>query len=321
MDVNIPFPFIVGRGRSGTTLLRSMLDSHPLLAIPNESHFVVPFLKDRRLAQQPLDINAFWSAITERGRRFGQWGVPPDSLKAALSEDAPTTVEDALRSTFRAYALWRGKPRYGDKTPIHVLHIKLLSDRFPEARFIHMIRDGRDAALSYLDVDFGPNTLAEAAVYWRRFVRAGRAAGNRLSPSRYLEVRYEDLAANPREVLDRVSDFLDLRFDEAMLTYHERRDLVPVGAIHHQNLRIPPTKALRDWRVEMSARDVRTFEGVAGDLLDELGYPRARGRSVAIALAGVRARIFVERRRLARRVSGSGWHPAKAGHSSNPQSK
>jgi sulfotransferase family protein len=287
-----------------------MLDSHPLLAIPNESHFVVDFLKDRRLAQRPLNLDVYWSAITERGRRFREWGVPPETLKAALSQDAPTTIEDALRSTFRAYALWRRKPRYGDKTPIHVLHIELLSDRFSEARFVHMIRDGRDVALSYLDARFGPNTLEEAAVYWRRFVRAGQAAGTKLSPSRYLEVRYEDLTANPREVLARVSDFLDLRFDEAMLAYHERRDLVPDGAIHHKNLRMPPTKALRDWRAEMSARDVRTFEAVAGDLLDELGYPRAGGRSVAIALAGLRARVFVERRRVARRLSGSGWHPA-----------
>ena len=123
---------------------------------------------------------------------------------------------------FALYTSRQGKARYAEKTPINVLHIELLADVFPEARFIHLIRDGRDVALSYLDTDFGASSLPEAAVQWRRFVRKGRRSGARVGAHRYQEVRYEDLVADPDTVLRSLCEFIDLPFDPSMLRYHER---------------------------------------------------------------------------------------------------
>src|SRR5215212_5409627 len=121
------FPFVVGCSRSGTTLLRALLDGHPLVAVPPESHFVLapdPRALRRALRHEP------W---------FGLWGIEPPELRGL-------DVADAVRAVFAAYGAVHGKPRYADKTPHYVSHLPLLAERFAEARFVHVVRDGRDVA-------------------------------------------------------------------------------------------------------------------------------------------------------------------------------
>jgi sulfotransferase family protein len=310
-----PFPFVVARGRSGTTLLRAILDAHPDLAIPGESHFAVSFGERRREFERPggfatepflRDLLRHWG--------FRRWELPEQDVRAAFDETPPSNVADGIRLAFALYARSRGKPRYGDKTPGFVLHIGMLAELFPEARFVHLIRDGRDVALSYLDTDFGVATLTDAAIYWERFVRAGRAAGNALGPGRYLEVRYEDLVADVERTTVRVCEHIDLPFDPAMLRYFERSASLDglSHAEHHQNISLPPTSGLRDWRTQMAPADVALFEALAGDLLTELGYERATERAgVRAAALAARARAGLAVRRVARRgrksLDGPAW--------------
>jgi Sulfotransferase family len=273
-----PFPFIVARGRSGTTLLRAMFDSHPQMAVPPESHFVVPLLKRRRSLERRgmLSIEAF---VADLGNRYGfrRWELDVATVEDHLRASGPVDLPTAIRDVFALYADRQGKARYAEKTPVNVLHLELLATTFPEARFVHLIRDGRDVALSYLDADFGATSVPEAAVHWRRFVREGRRAGAVLGPGRYREVRYEDLIAGPEDVLRSLCDFLELSFDPAMLTYHTRAgDLLRTTSHqeHHGRIALPPTSGLRDWRRDMGARDLAAFEAIAGDVLDDVGYDR-----------------------------------------------
>jgi hypothetical protein len=285
-----PFPFIVGYGRSGTTLLRAMLDAHPDVAIPDESHFVVPMLSHRRRYERSggFDVRRF---ATDLLGHFGfrGWKLHPEEAREAFRAGPPRSVPDGLRLAYRLYAGHHGKRRYGDKTPIHVLHVPLLAEGFPEARFVHVIRDGRDVAASYLQQSFGPRTVAEAAVRWKRAIGRGRRAGRRLGPGRYRELRYEQLVQDPERHLRDVCAFLDLAFDPAMLRYHQE-DRVAGERPHYRNVAFPPTPGLRDWRREMSPQDVATFEAIAGRLLEDLGYPRGapRLRPEARARAGLR---------------------------------
>jgi hypothetical protein len=316
------FPFIVARGRSGTTLLRAMLDSHPDMAVPNESHFVVQVAK-RRARYEPegrLDLPRFTRDLLGHWA-FRRWELPDDEVLEAFRADPPADVPAAVRTVYRAYARHHGKGRFADKTPSYVLNVGLLAATFPDARFVHMIRDGRDVALSYLDTDFGSRTLGQAALYWDRFVRAGRRAGARLGPDRYLEVRYEDLVAEPEPVLKELCVFVGLDFDERMLRFHERADeLVPTLSHneHHRNLYKPLTAGLRDWRRDLAPRDAAVFEVLAGELLDELGYEHAAARPGGVARVvatwirfttqvrrvahGMRVRGRKLRRRLGRRL-------------------
>ena len=130
------------------------------------------------------------------------------------------TTGEAIAAVFAAYAAQRGKPRWGDKTPLYMQHLDLLDRLFPDARFVHPIRDGRDAALSFLAVPPGlmtegwghPRDAAGFACQWAIEVRAARRLGARVGADRYLEVRYEELVADPDTVLRAVCAFAELEF-------------------------------------------------------------------------------------------------------------
>ncbi|MCU1429550.1 MAG: sulfotransferase, partial [Actinomycetia bacterium] len=273
------FAFVVGCPRSGTTLLRAMLDSHPELAIPGESYFVVELAPAfRRRWWRRFDRDAFASAVCGH-ERFQQWGLADADVRAALTSAAPTSYADAVRVVYGLYARRHGKARYGDKTPNYVLQLPLLAELFPEARFVHIVRDGRDVALSVTNIDeWGPKRVPGAAKYWVQHVGAGRDAGAALGPARYLDIRYEDLVAEPERVLRSVCEFLDLEFDDAMLTYYERFDEVIAPDLlpqYHQRLREPP-KVQSRWRTEMTEADREAFEAHAGPLLAAYSYPTGR---------------------------------------------
>jgi hypothetical protein len=267
------FPFVVGCSRSGTTLLRAMLDSHPELAIPGESHFIPElwgsFGRKRWSRRRARELHD-----TLRGHpRFEKWQLADDDVVAAL--EGARGFPDAIRGLYRGCARARGKPRYGDKTPDYVDHISLLAEFFSEARFVHLIRDGRHVALSLVDVPFGPDTLPSAATYWADKVRAGRRAGGAAGTRRYLEVRYEELVRDPGSSLKEVSAFIDLPFDPAMLRYTERSDEVVAAALRpdvHSRVAEPPTEGVRDWRRDLSPDDAAHLTALIGDLLEELGY-------------------------------------------------
>jgi hypothetical protein len=283
-----------------------MLDSHPEMAVPDESHFVVNMGLERRRYERVdrLDLDMFLSDLIDHFG-FQRWGLPPEEVVASFRASAPDSFPEAIRHAFALYARSHGKSRYGDKTPGYVMSMRFLADLFPESRFIHVIRDGRNVSLSYLDGGWGPKTLVGNAIYWRRFVRHGRKEGERLGASRYCEVRFEDLLDDPERELRAICRFLELEFDDAMLRYFERAHTLLATPNHHEThgaLYLPPTKGLRDWRREMSNEDVTLFEAVAGDLLSELGYERAtthvpvRARLVARQQwAGVQARRVAHR--------------------------
>lgn len=298
-----PFPFLVGRGRSGTTLLRAMFDSHPELAIPHESHFVVTMGMKRKAYERPagFDAGRFVDDLSSTG--FARWGLDATAVKRRLADEGTRSYQSAVRGVFSHYALDRGKPRYADKTPIYVLHIDYLAELFPEAQFIHIIRDGRDVALSYMDVDFGPAGLEEAAIHWKRFVNAGRRAGAHLGESRYAEVRYEALMADPEREVRRLCSFVDLDFQDTMLNYFERAQDIVGSDECHRNLYSPPGRALRDWRSAMTPRQVAHFDALAGDTLEELGYERPyRPAALTDRLRAQGHWMAVQSRRAARRA-------------------
>jgi hypothetical protein len=310
-----PFPFIVGSGRSGTTLLRAMLDSHPALAVPDEVSFIVrlsrPHYARRYGWPRRFEVGPCLDLLLANGS-LQRWRLGADEIRSALlGPPGPPagSFAEAVRRLYRRWAERQGKTRYADKTPMHVLHLRRLGRMFPEARFVHLVRDGRDVALSYLEAAWGPSTVEDAAVEWRHRVAAGRRAGRSLGADRYLEVHYEDLVAGPRPVVERVCEFIDLSWDDRLLRHQERAELV-IGATRfpeaHQRLRLPPTPGLRNWRTEMDDADVARFEAIAGPQLEAFGYELVSGRVGAVE------RLRADRRVAAAFASRS-WTLAVAG--------
>jgi len=289
--------FVLGVSRSGTTMLRVMLDRSPGIAIPDETFFI-PQLAHRH--RGVVDPAKFLDDL-RRLPRLAAWGVPAadfaDRLRPGMN------IGEALDAVFSAYAAKYSKPRWGDKTPMYMRHLGLVERLFPNAQYIHLIRDGREAALAFLDMPEGvvtrtwahPRSAAGFACEWRTEVRRARELGRRVGPSRYVETRYEDLVSDSDGVVRSVCDFAGLPFEPEMLEYVGAVDLT--AKPHHQRLLQPPTRGVRDWRSEMSRQDTLGFEAIAGDLLTEVGYELLgattvrRGARAAVPLAWYRARM------------------------------
>lgn len=273
-------------GRSGTTLLRLMLDAHPDLAIPPETGFLLPFFAS---GQDRPTWEEFHRQITGF-HTFPDAGLSAERFGRELARQRGFSLARGTRLFYRLYAERHGKRRWGDKTPVYGQHLPAIRRLLPEARFIHLIRDGRDVALSLRERWFAPSRdAADLARHWRDQVTATRAAGAR--DPHYLEVRYEDLIFTTRPTLERVAGFLDLPFRAEMERYTETARLRlaevqdqrrPDGSVitreqrmeQHPFVHLPPQPArVERWRREMTAAERASFAAEAGDLLRELGYP------------------------------------------------
>ena len=271
MSAEGPF-FVVGCPRSGTSLLRNLLRSHSRLAMPPESHFVPAFY---RAWGDPADDRA---ARRLGARILGLHWIRRWELDAGPELfDGCRRYRDVVDRLFGAYARREGRPRWGDKTPGYALQLPVVAAIFPEARFVQIVRDGRDAALSLLEVGFGPGNLYTAARYWQEHVLAARRDGERLGAGRYLEVRYEDVLRATEPTLRRVCEFLGEPFEERVLT------LTPVDMDRFVEVFGPRRGRqasltevvpgnLDKWRGRMAPADLALFEAVAGPSLRAFGF-------------------------------------------------
>ena len=240
--------------------------------------------------------------VLEQDRYFDDWQLPVEVLETLRADPRVQTGADAVAGLYAAYATARGKPRYADKTPSHLQAVDLLAERFPNARFLHIVRDGRDVTASVLTMDFGPERFAEAARSWRRRVLRAHRSGQTLGPLRYREVHYEQLVADPEAVLREACAFFEVEYSPAMLQYHERADefLGGLRHTHHiQGIRRPPTVGVRNWRLDLTPHQISVFDEIAGTALDALGYERSGLRRSSRARAEAAA---VEAKMTARRT-------------------
>jgi sulfotransferase family protein/glycosyl transferase family 4 len=304
IDTLLPMPVVVGVGRSGTTLLRLMLDAHPELSVPAETGFLLPVFEAIR-AHEEIDAAGFADLVTS----FPTWpdlALEAADFTAAVLHLDPFSVTAGTREFYRLYAAARGKSRWGDKTPTYGQLVPEVLDVLPEAHFVHIVRDGRDVALSFRKTWFSPTRdVAGLARHWADQIRTTReqAAGRAC----YTEVRYEDLLAAPADTLRRICAAIDLDYDPAMLDYHrtaavrlgELRDRVlPDGVTvisqqdrldNHRFTSRPPDRARAGrWRGEMTRAEQGAFATQAGELLSELGYDSAPVAPPMLAPVSVR---------------------------------
>lgn len=271
-----PF-FILGAGRSGTTLLRAMLEAHPDVHIPPENPLEVTIRDYRRYSRLPWTVllRIVLSRL-EYHATWDRWDLPLGELYRALSAAPPRarSLAAVLDALYRAH-LMRHKPsaiRWGDKTPPNTVVLPELRHVFPDLRVIHALRDGRDVVRSFMEVS--REGLPYFAAWWVRAVARARAFGARW-PAQYLEVRYEDLVRDPAATIRRIAAFLELAFDERMLR-HSELDL-RLGDVERYRalggVREPiHERSIGRWRTEFDAGQIAELERVLGPTLAALGY-------------------------------------------------
>lgn len=189
--------FLVGCQRSGTTMLRLVLDSHSNISCGPETRFLT-------------DLERIVGRDWERLARFG-----------FTQEEWLARIADFFGGIHREYARRRGKSRWADKTPRYAMSLDFITRVFPDAQIVHLIRDGRDVVVSHRK-RFGYWSAVKCVVKWPRYIRAARAVGRSLPAGRYFELRYEETVANPEATLRELFDFLGEPWEESVLDYQRR---------------------------------------------------------------------------------------------------
>lgn len=271
-----PF-FIFGCPRSGTSLLTRMLDSHPNLAIPYETHLynrVYPLVRRYCDLSRPRTRARLVAEIL-RTDPLTKWSPRP-SLAETLAAISRDDFHGIFEGLMRAWTRRQGKSRWGEKTPPHTLCWRTILAGFPDLQVIHLIRDGRDVALSHKAAPFGPKHVYAVAQRWVQYLSAAEEAQAALGERAFLSVRYEDLVAEPERELRRICTFLGEGFTPAMLAFHNDAITYPTDRRNFDNLRRPLlSDNTEKWRRRMSARELRIFEAVAGAELERYGYARS----------------------------------------------
>jgi hypothetical protein len=290
--------FIVGVGRSGTTLLRLMLHHHPEIAIPYESHFIDEYydhLADYGDLHDEANLKRLVDAIlAEPLLKMWDHTFTTEGVQSRIRE---RSLSGVLNVVYEEYAAGKGKTRWGDKSD-YLDRMYVINELFPNAQFIHIIRDGRDVARSVLKLPWGPNDIIRAAEWWERYVWLGRRTGRMLGKERYAEVKYEDLLESPERELRRLCQYLRLEFAPSMLEYYRDADqAIPEGRkAQHYNAN-SPVQASRafSWKREMDTCDIALFDRHAGSVLQELGYERPPVHVGKLRLGWRMARILLRR--------------------------
>ncbi len=281
-----PYVFIVGCPRSGTTLLGRMVDAHPSLAIVHESRWIPTWYQNRvGLTRDGCVTEKFISKLTAY-KRFPKLGLDARELEKLFSAKKPMSYAFFTRALFDLYGRRQDKPLVGDKTPRYVRDIPTLHELFPAARFVHIIRDGRDVSLSIMEwskarhtvggfSSYARDPVATAALWWEWQVRLGREAGATLRGDLYHELRYESLVGDPITTCRALCEFLKVPFEESMMRFHEGKTIHDSG-LDAKKAWLPVTSGLRDWRSQMTESDLTSFEANSGGLLEALGYEIVR---------------------------------------------
>ncbi len=259
MDINNPI-FIVGSGRCGTSMLLQIINRFSGVSIPAESHFI-PSLY-RKYGDNYLDDNAILSLLADikSSRYVSDWDFKFNDC-AIISNVHRKTYSGVIRSLYECYAGQKGKARWGDKTPSYLKDLVLLSKCFPDAKFIHIVRDGRDCALSVMKCAWGPMNLYKAALWWTNSMLKGKEQIDLLRKNRedfaeiYKEFKYEDMIRLPESNLRELFEFIGESFDSKLLENYE---------INRNNV--------YKWKSEFNENDKELFESVAGDVLRGYGY-------------------------------------------------
>jgi hypothetical protein len=254
-----------------------MLNSHPAIAVPDETKIFEAFvpllplygdLRQAALLRRLVSDVLAWRWV----RRLPS--VP--DVEAILRSVERPTLGGVFEALLSLWARGQGKARWGEKTPNHLYFWPFIEAAFPQARVVHIVRDGRDVALSQVKAPFGPKTIATAAERWVRFVECIHAIGLSIGPGRYLEARYEDLLAWPRETITRILQLIGEPYDPMVLQFHVDAATAGTDSVNDANIRKPLLVGnTGKWQDGLSRRQLIVFEAIGGQALDVYGYARA----------------------------------------------
>lgn len=268
--------FVLGCPRSGTTVLYHMLLSAGNFAVyraeSNVFNLLAPKFRGMRLAADRKQLLDVWL----KSKLFRVSALDASQISARIMSDCHSGG-DFLRILMQEIAAQQGVARWADTTPEHLLHMQEIKSQIPDALFIHIVRDGRDVALSYAKQGWShplpwdrADRVGVAGLYWEWLVGKGQEQGRSLG-SDYLEIRFEDLVSKPQETLSRVGSFIDQDLD------YESIQRAGIGSVSKPNSSFTGDtegsfNPVARWKNKMSPDEISDFEALVGTALRRLGY-------------------------------------------------
>jgi hypothetical protein len=250
--------FILGAPRSGTTFLASLLE-HTVYGKPFESQFIVKFYKSLSrygdISQRANFKRLVANILKERAVQQWRLDIDLDEFYDRMEGDySYAHITDSLLLLKNRQD---GLEYWGDKTPQYIDNFDIIYELFPQARYIYIVRDGRDVALSLLEKGWGPNNIYACAKFWARLNRENARMDSLIESGEMLFLRYEDLVANPRGVTKSVYEFLSQPIDEESVESLSKST---------------KTDNFFKWKKKLSPRQIRVFDSIASRSLSRFGY-------------------------------------------------
>lgn len=294
---------ILGAQRSGTSLLSRMLNQHPEIGVPQESHVYSHFYDIRHLYGD-LALRHNQRLLLKDIVSFGDvrlWSPAIDIEDADRNISGPGfgAVVDAMMTS---WASKQGKSCWGEKTPSHIDFVDPILGHFPDIKIVHIVRDPRDVCLSMIRARFGPKNHFAAATAWSKYLSKVRDLKERYPKTKIIEVRYEELLGSPKTVLEELCTQLGVDYADTMLQFHDDVHPYNTDKTNLENLRRPlMSNNTGKWRREFSERAVATIERIAEESMAEYGYSLSAERLPEIS--AVRRVLYQLDNRLKRIVS------------------
>ncbi|GAA4290504.1 sulfotransferase family protein [Aestuariibaculum suncheonense] len=268
--------FILGNPRSGTTLLRLLLNAHSCIGVPPECGMIQWWHSTYKAwgADEHLLAQDFLGDIL-RSKKIEDWHINPADITNILEADY--TYAEVFDAIYRQYT---GKPIIGDKNNYYIHHLHTLKHIYPKAKYIHLVRDGRDVACSYLqlqhlnqELKYIPkvsNNIERIAGEWDANVSK---IDNFLESENALVIRYEDVLSDTKKTLQLVCAFLGTAFEPDMLSYYTNNN-EPESTLHWKTKVLEPldTRNFNKFKTVLSESELDLFHAVAGNTLKKYNY-------------------------------------------------
>jgi len=273
------FFFIVGAPRSGTTLVQAILSSHPHVAIPPETEFFLFFSGE---GDDSVGDGELIRYLTSHAWLDQQ--MDGSELERRFREQSDQTVRSLFVQMMEMQSEKYGKPRLGEKSPHHCRHVERIGRMFPNARFIHMVRDPRDVTASLMKMPWSRGSYLSSAREWRRLLTEHQRLLEEMDSSRYMGVRYESLVADTEAEVRRVCVFLDEPFKVDMLDFHQRQESgfdARESEWKGGTMRPVEGTSVQRFERDLSLRQIAGVQREVGPLLEVFDYePCQTGRCV-----------------------------------------
>jgi len=270
--------FIVGCPRSGTTLLATILDRHPEIAVTPETKFLTEFMKTHSWMNGSRDKVADMATAICDDPFLRDLGLYPDQIRNAYTHET-VSWKYSFQCVLECYASMRGKSRPAEKTPDHLNMVPTLLEWFPAAKVVCIVRDGRDVILSMCRSTFpqgGFRSYRRLSLHWQRAAELCHRFEREYSSS-FLRVHFETLVADPIREIHRIAEFADFVPHPCQLD-----PACPTGVIPdwEQDWKAKACTAIDasragDWAGKLTSRDLRTIDSVIGVQLEAMGYQRS----------------------------------------------